>query len=274
MVRLSGKSGLALLLLAGFCLTTGLAAQTAAPKNPAPASAAQRKPHSTRKKAAVQPEAPQAPAPPPTLEQSPPTPPQVSYQNGQLTITAMNATLGQVLRAVQTRTGSSLELPSSAANERVVTQLGPGRATDVLNALLNGSKFNYIILGESGNPGAVQKIILTTQKQVSNPVNTAQNNPVPSQRQEVDPQEEEIQQAVEEPQPTPPPPAFHPQTPMGRRMPEGAIQPPNPNINNADTSSNNGAKTPDQLLQELQQMQQQQQEYQQQLNPANRPQQQ
>ena len=118
---------------------------------------------------------PQEPAPPPTLEQTPPTPPQVTYNDGQLTIIAQNATLSQVLRSVQSQTGASVEMPAGASNERVVGQLGPGQPRDVLNALLNGSKFNYIILGVTGNPGAVQKVILTTPKPAPT-VNTAQNN--------------------------------------------------------------------------------------------------
>src|SRR5208283_3483284 len=134
----------------------------------------QQKAHPHRKKAAPDPPLAQAPTPPPTLEQSPPTPPQVTYNNGQLTIIAHNATLSQVLRSVQSLTGAAIEMPSGAANERVVGQLGPGLPRDVLNALLNGSKFNYIILGVAGNPGAVQKVILTTQRTAS-PVNTAQN---------------------------------------------------------------------------------------------------
>jgi hypothetical protein len=50
-------------------------------------------------------------------------------------------------------------------------------------------------------------------------------------------------------------------------MPGGQPGPPQAGADNGDQQ--NGAKTPEQLMQELQQMQQQQQQYQQQLNPAN-----
>ena len=109
-------------------------------------------------------EVPQAPAAPPTLEETAPTPPHVTYRNGQLTIDAHNSTLSQVLRAVQTQTGASVDIPASAGSDRVVTQLGPGLPHDVLKTLLNGSKFDYVILGVAGNPGAVQKIILTPRE--------------------------------------------------------------------------------------------------------------
>ena len=36
-----------------------------------------------------------------------------------------------------------------------LAQLGPGLPRDVLNTLLNGSKFDYVILGVTGKPGAV-----------------------------------------------------------------------------------------------------------------------
>ncbi len=229
----------------------------------------QAKTHAHSKKVAPDPPAP-APAPPQTLEQSPPTSPQVTYNNGQLTIIARNATLSQVLRSVQSQTGASIEMPSGASNERVVGQLGPGQPRDVLNALLNGTKFNYIILGVNGNPGGVQKVILTTARPAS-AVNTAQNNA--AQHQE-EPQEEESY-SEPEPQPGPPtpPPFRHRPNVPGQPQVFNQQQQPQPQPtpdNSVENTQPPGAKTPEQLLQELQQMQQQQQQMQDQLNPANR----
>ena len=42
-------------------------------------------------------------------------------------------------------------------SERVVATLGPGKPQTVLATLLNGSKFNYVILGVPDNPGAVRR---------------------------------------------------------------------------------------------------------------------
>ena len=277
MVRCWQKSGLAFLLLAGLCLPVLEAAAQTAPKN-TPANTAtlqpSSKPHARHKKAPPEPPPQQAPAPPPTLAQSAPTPPQVTYNGGQLTIVAQNATLSQVLRSVQSLTGTSVEMPASASNERVVGQIGPGQPRDVLNSLLNGSKFNYIILGVAGEPGAVQKVILTTPKPAST-VNTAQNAPVQQ------PEEPEENYGEPEPEPGPQPPVappFRHRPNMPGRMPEGIVQPPQPqpqpDTSSADNPQLNGGKSPEQLLLELQQMQQQQQQMQDQLNPANRPQQQ
>lgn len=277
-----GQKSWLVLLLAGLFLLPGAVAQTAPPTpQSAPKAAttatAQPKPHARRRKAAPEPEAPVTPAPPPTLAESSPTPPQVSYGNGQLTIVAQNATLSQVLRSVGSLTGTSVEMPSSASGERVVGQLGPGQPRDVLNALLNGTKFNYIILGVTGNPGAVQKVILTTPKPAT-AVNTAQNAPAvqpPEEPQEV---EENYGEPESQPGPqTPIPPQFRHRPGMPPGQP-GAFTPAQPQVQpqpqpadtSGDNSQFNGGKTPEQLLQELQQMQQQQQQMQDQLNPANR----
>jgi hypothetical protein len=85
-------------------------------------------------------------------------PPQVSYQDKQLTIVAPNSTLADILRAVRKQTGADIEIP--AAPERVVTHLGPGPARDVLSDLLNGSRFNYVLLGSPGNDAILTRVVL------------------------------------------------------------------------------------------------------------------
>ena len=102
------------------------------------------------------------PLPPLTLAESPALPPKVSYGDGLLTIVAQNSTLGDVLRAVRAQTGATLDVPSNAT-ERMVAHLGPGPAREVLAALLNGSHFNYVILGSATNPAAIQQVILTSK---------------------------------------------------------------------------------------------------------------
>ncbi len=235
------------------------------PSPPAPSPNA----HAHHKKAAPVAEAPPSPpTPPPTLEQSTPTPPRVSFQNGQLTIDATNSTLSQVLRAVQSRTGASIDIPAGAGNERVVAQLGPGLPRDVLNTLLNGSKYDYVILGVTGgDPGAVQKVILTPR--LGGATITAQSNtprqPVQddeSQADESTPVADTAENEYQNPdQPPPRPGGFrHPFMQPGGQINPGA------GFGNGDQ---NGPKTPEQLMQQMQEQQQQQQQYRQQLNPAN-----
>jgi hypothetical protein len=118
---------------------------------------------------------PVPPPPPSTLEQMPTSAPQVSFHNDQLMIIAHNSTLGDVLRAVRNQTGAAVEIPANAT-ERVVGRFGPGPARDVLAVLLNGSHFNYVMLGSAANPDGIERVILT-HKSGGASENPAQPNP-------------------------------------------------------------------------------------------------
>jgi hypothetical protein len=102
---------------------------------------------------------PQVPAPL-TMSQRPSAPPQVSYQNGLLTIVAQNSTLGDILREVHRTTGAAIDVPANAT-ERVVTKIGPGPAREVLATLLNGSTFNYVMVGSASDPSSLATVMLT-----------------------------------------------------------------------------------------------------------------
>ncbi|MGD0791681.1 MAG: hypothetical protein ABR920_07900 [Terriglobales bacterium] len=110
------------------------------------------------------------------MDQIPATPAKVSYQGGLLTISAQNSTLGEILRDVRKLTGASIDVPpGSGVNERVVTHLGPGAPRDVLAGLLNGSAFNYVMLGSSSDPTAVSSVILMAKPSSPGDVQTTAN---------------------------------------------------------------------------------------------------
>src|SRR5579864_8758062 len=100
--------------------------------------------------------------------------PQVSYQHGQLTIISPNSTLGDILRAIKKQTGADIDVP--AANERVVTRLGPGPARDVIAELLNGSRFNYVLLGSAEDANLLTRVVLVP-KTTGGETAVANNNP-------------------------------------------------------------------------------------------------
>jgi hypothetical protein len=85
-------------------------------------------------------------------------PPQVSFANNQLTIVAPNSTLADILKAVRKQTGADIEVPT--APDRVVTHLGPGPAREVIADLLNGSRFNYVLLGSPGDDSVLTRVVL------------------------------------------------------------------------------------------------------------------
>jgi len=143
----------------------------------APCSAQQR--HSKKAAKSAQPAveaAPTPPPPPPTLAQLPASPPKVSFQGGQLMIAAQNSTLGDILKAVRTQTGATIDYPGNAS-ERVVGNFGPAPARDVLTSLLNGSHFNYMLLGSATDPDALDRVILTAKSGGSVANNMQQSNP-------------------------------------------------------------------------------------------------
>jgi len=152
---MSGALRFAGLLIAGaLCLSAAGRADTQnTPQHPV------RKASKKQELPAPLPSGPQGPVPQVPLDAMPAVPPQVSYQDGLLTIVAPNSTLGDILRSVRKQTSADIEVPSNAS-ERVVTRLGPAPAREVMAELLNGSRFNYILLGSAENANSLVRVVL------------------------------------------------------------------------------------------------------------------
>jgi hypothetical protein len=209
------------------------------------------------------PSGPQGPVPQIPLDSIPAVAPQVVYQSGQLTILAPNSTLGDILRAIRKQTSADIDIPANA-NERVVTSLGPGPAREVVAELLNGSRFNYVLLGSPSDASRLTRVVLVaktgpevvggpSQPQGQQPVIGQAGNMAPSPQEVVntgDVQDAEVNDdsAVDD---------NADQTPT-----EAEQQPAVPQ------EQPGGIKTPQQMLQEMQQRQLQMQ---QQLAPGQPP---
>lgn len=220
---------------------------------------------------------PVQPVYPPRPEQMTPVAPQVTYQNGLLSIQAQNSTLSSILSAVRTSTGARVEMPADTANDRAAAQLGPGNPRDVLASLLQGSRFDYIFIGSPTDPDALSEIILTPHAGSSSgaPGNATGDQTLQGGGQQVimpriaaNPGRPEIngdeEETAAEPQPVfQPPPAQ--QVPQPGVM--GAEQQPGqpslavtPGVEPGQQGKPVEVKTPEQLLRDLQRMQQQQQQ--------------
>jgi len=102
-------------------------------------------------------------APPPAAP--PPKPPvTVTLENGMLRIRAEKATFAQVLFEVQRQTQAEIAIPAGAEQEEVDADLGPAPVLEVLASLLNGSPYNFILVG---NELSIDRVILTRRD--SNP---------------------------------------------------------------------------------------------------------
>ena len=133
-----------------------------------------------------------------------PKPPlQVTYQNGLLAISANKATLSEVLYAVQQRTGADISIAAGAEQERVVAEIEPAPAPEVLGRLLNGSKFNYLILSAADDPSKLDKVILSTRYDGIFPTSPSVQAP-PVQAQNEDAADEEPPIAQNQPNNRPP----------------------------------------------------------------------
>jgi hypothetical protein len=205
-----------------------------------------------KKQLAPLPSGPRGPVPQIPLDSVPAVQPQVSYQNGQLSIVASNSTLGDILRAVRKQTAADMEIPANAT-ERVATNLGPGPARDVVAELLNGSHFNYVLLGSPSDASQLTRVVLVAKTGSETTPPPPGNGPA---------------EAV-----TSPPPAMVPVDVNGQpdqepdAMEENADdtqeQPPaEAEQQNPPPEPPPGIKTPQQLLQEMQQRQLQMQQQQ------------
>jgi hypothetical protein len=202
------------------------------------------------------------PPPPPPLPSGPTGPvqqipldsiaavaPQVTFQNNQLTIVAPNSTLADILRAVRKQTGAEIEIPP--APERVVTHLGPGPARVVVAELLNGSRFNYVLLGSPADETMLTRVVLVAKSGPEVAPAPAGANPQPA-----------TAQANNAPQD----PASDAEAEAAEENMNAEEAPQDQAAADADQSGNNGdqptVKTPQQMLQEMQQRQMQLQQQQ------------
>ena len=143
----------------------------------------------------------EAAKPPPRVE--------VVFRDGKLRIWANKATLTEVLHEVQQSTGARITIPPGAAQETVIADVGPAPPREALNALLNGSAYNFILVGSGQDLAQVTNIILTPRgpEGMETPVN---NNPPAVADPGPEPQPEPPPPVAPEPAPEPPPEAATP----------------------------------------------------------------
>ena len=235
-------------------------------------------------------------------EQRPAARPIVIFENGNLTIMANNSKLEDILDIVGEKTGAVIDLPG-AAPERVVSQLGPGKARDVIASLLNGSHFNYVVVGTETDADAVARVVLTAKSDHADAPNAPNNgrsgfvanagaHPMMQQRSAFQQALAQAQEVMQQPLPqvqTPdiqqPPVASASETPApvnqassGGETPAAAAGPTGTETAAIDPLSNDGGdksnaeRTQQQMLQNLYQTRRQMMQQQQQPKPQEQPQ--
>ena len=142
----------------------------------------------------------------------------VSFRDGLLSINTDQASLSEVLFAVHQHTGAEIAIPAGAEQEKVAVHLGPGLAPEVLAHLLNGSKFNFLIMSSASNPRDVDQVILSPRG----------DGPLSAPSPQLQPMAAEDEQSMQPNAPPPPPPAT---SENPNAVPDGQAPPAPPSDN-------------------------------------------
>ncbi|PYX88089.1 MAG: hypothetical protein DMG68_09705 [Acidobacteria bacterium] len=156
---------------------------------------------------------------------STPAPPknvQVSFRDGLLSIAADKASLAEVLYEIHLRTGADIPIPAGAEREKVIVKTGPAPANQAMATLLNGTSFNFVVVGSEQDPKALRSVILSPRgsEGVSQPIpQPIAQEPMPADAPppiDIPPENVPDTPQVEEP-PTLPPGQINPQ---GQAVPQ------------------------------------------------------
>jgi len=198
------------------------------------------------------------PAPPLPPAQSPPRRATASFTNGQLTVSASNSSLNQILREISRLTG--IKITGGVAEERVFGDYGPAAPAEVLGTLLDGTSSNMLFTASEGDKPA--ELILTPRTGGVTPPNPNAARFDDAADDDGRPATLPAPQPVEsQSQPTRPNPVAAPIQPPPPDSNANSA-PPQPTAQPADSTnqqSPNGAKTPQQIYDELMRLRRQQQ---------------
>jgi hypothetical protein len=152
----------------------------------------------------------------------------VTWDSHGLKIEASNSSLDQILHEVSGDTGVKVE--GFNKDERIFGTYGPGPAREVLSSLLDGSAYNVLIIGGTGN-APPSRLVLSTSTPASQQVNTPQNNNQAAEEEEPEEPPQPEQPVFQPPQPPQQPQFQAPQQPQPGQQPGQGPQPspiPNP----------------------------------------------
>jgi hypothetical protein len=211
------------------------------------APAPQPKPSATVQAASTLPPTPPTIEPPVPLtpSQQQPKRAQVTLANGNLSVSADNSSLNQILRQISHDTG--IKITGGVTDERVFGKYGPAAPGQILAELLDGTGSNMILVKHDGD--AAQELILTPRQGGPTPPNpnagaSDDKNESDDSQQQQAPEPQPAAEAVPDRNRTAPP--IVPAAP-NTSAPSDASQPDSPN----------GVKTPQQIYEQLQHLRQQ-----------------
>jgi hypothetical protein len=181
------------------------------------------------------------PAPEIPAFQQPPTKAVVNLDSSGLVIRAKNSSLAQILRDLASSSGMKVE--GFSRDERVFGNFGPDDPHQVLSALLDGSGYNVIMVGDSDK--RMPRLLSLSARSKPGQPDVAPETPPPT----LAASDEDGEQMTDDPPDAPDTPIPAP-PPSIQVTPADAAQ-SQPTSENADNPS---VRTPQQILEELQRL--------------------
>lgn len=149
----------------------------------------------------------------------PPAPKKVEITlqaDGKLSLSAAKASLAEVLNELSTQLKADIGVPVGADQEIVAIQLGPGTQREVISKLLEGSRYNFIIVGTDADANKVERVVLSPKT----PGNMTAEAPAPAEETvPVAQMQTPPQRSTGVPPPPPPPPVTEDVQPQGDSNP-------------------------------------------------------
>jgi hypothetical protein len=115
---------------------------------------------------------------------------QVTYSGGQLSVVANNNSLAETLAEIRNVTKAKVEGVQPGVAERISGEFGPDTPRAVVGALLANSHYNFILVSPPGNPGSLQRIVLS--EPAPEPIAAAQQVSLPATQPASAPQSDEV----------------------------------------------------------------------------------
>jgi hypothetical protein len=130
-----------------------------------------------------------APAPPPPVPPAnqPANPATVDFHQGLLSVHAQNSSLVAILDQISRQTGLVIE--GLSHDQRMYGQYGPGNISTTLSALLDGSGYNYVIVGGATGHSPTQLVLSTggSAVAVNSPAAVSNEQPTPATGEQSEP---------------------------------------------------------------------------------------
>jgi len=103
---------------------------------------------------------------PPTNATTPTPPPapkkvEITFQDGRLRLVSNKASLAEVLNEIRAQLNADIVVPAGAEQEVVAVALGPSTPREVISKLLDGSRYNFIIVGTDADANQVERVVLS-----------------------------------------------------------------------------------------------------------------